>query len=606
MRFFMTWAFLSFSGLAFCQSGIFSTNFKTCDSLVEAFRLRHNLPGLSIALAKDGKLLYHRGFGHADLPQSEPTQPNNLYRLASISKPITAIGILKLEEANLLSLNDVVFGPGGILKNHPGLDYAQVTDSRVYQITVRHLLEHAAGWNRGISCFPNPTFPYPFRGSGCDPFALPLHVTASLGRPNPAKVSDFIQFLLELGLDHNPGAQYAYSNIGYMVLGEIIEEVSGMSYEAYLQTAIFEPLGICDIKLGKSLLSQKAEREVEYFGNSTVLAGDGSNTQVKWQYGGWLIETMKAHGGWIASSRDLVRLLVAVDLFNSKPDILTPLSIFKMTQASATNNGYGLGWRVNSLSNWWHTGSMTGTSTFFARTQSGYTWALLTNVKGSTTNFWSEFDDLPFECIASVSNFPTWDLMDLPTESSSNIFAANKTDNSIELNWNVGNGNRRIVVAAKNGIFNKFPEDGVSYNADAQFGLGDSLSLNEFVVYEGLGNNVNVFGLEDATTYGFRIFEYNQTSNSGMLPLYRLCDSPIYLDSTSFSVNTAQQLIKIQTQGLSSQLIFSIYNGVGKLILKNEIKEGTGFIDYSHLPQGYYTCNLQSQSKTITQSLIAY
>ena len=169
---------------------------------------------------------------------------------------------MKLVEQGKLKLSDLVFGTNGILKNHPLISKARITDTRIYQITVQHLLEHAAGWNRDVDCFPNPTSPYNYKRGGCDPIAAPLHVTQITKTSNPVSEEALIIFLLEKGLNFTPGTSYAYSNIGYLVLGEIIESKSNMSYEDFVKLNILEPLNICDMQRAKNLLKYKQEREV--------------------------------------------------------------------------------------------------------------------------------------------------------------------------------------------------------------------------------------------------------------------------------------------------------------------------------------------------------
>ena len=77
---------------------------------------------------------------------------------------------------------------------------------------------------------------------------------------------------------------------------------------------------------------------------------------------------MDAHGGWIATARDLVRLLTAVDGFPSRPDILSAATIQTMTTPSANNINYAKGWQVNSAGNWWHGGSLHGSYSWMVRT----------------------------------------------------------------------------------------------------------------------------------------------------------------------------------------------------------------------------------------------
>ncbi|MEO0734645.1 MAG: serine hydrolase domain-containing protein, partial [Bacteroidota bacterium] len=275
----------------FAQTGIPVTGMSNCDQLVNDFLDRYDIPAASLAISRNGKLVYERAFGKADLAATVATQPHNLFRLASISKPITSMAVMKMIEEGEIALTDKVFGDGGLLAEHNQLKNASITDARIYDMTVQHFLEHTGGWDRDANCFPNPTSPYPYNFNGCDPIVAPLHVTQTNGTQNPATEEDLITFLLEKGLDFTPGTRYAYSNIGYLVLGEILEEVSGMSYERYVQSKLMEPLGICDMHIGKNLLADQLEREVAYQGNGfTNLSVYGTGQQVPWEYGGFNLE----------------------------------------------------------------------------------------------------------------------------------------------------------------------------------------------------------------------------------------------------------------------------------------------------------------------------
>ncbi len=520
---------LLLSSYSAAQTGISNSVSTACDPLVTNFMTTHNIPGLSIALAKDGKLVYSRGFGNADLANTELTQPHHLFRIASLSKPITSIAIMKMMEDGLLTMTDNVFGPTGILASHPQIAGANITDARINNITVQHLLEHAAGWNRGISCFPNPTSPYPYFFGGCDPIVAPLHVAQELGLPNPISEEGLIIFLLENGLDFTPGTQYQYSNIGYLVLGEIIETLSGMTYEAYVKKKIFEPIGACDTHLGKNLLLDKQEREVEYRGNGfNNLDIYGNGTFVPWEYGGFNLEAMDAHGGWISTARDLVRIILAVDNFNTKPDILSSATINTMTLPSTNNANYAKGWSVNGSNNWWHTGALDGTATIMVRSNSGYTWAVLLNqrVIGATAgNFWSDLDGLPWSCIGAVSSYPSYDLLQSPTIQAKDLVITQVSPDNCSLDWQSGNGTRRIIVAKEGSPVDRFPLDGQSYFANWNFGDGSHLGNGNYVVYNGTGTTASVFELDYTSNYYFRIFEYNQNSSTGNLQLYNLSKS---------------------------------------------------------------------------------
>ncbi len=583
------------------QTGIDVPQFNSCDALVDNFMQTYDIPGATFAIAKDGKLVYHKAFGHADAARNEMTLPHHLFRIASISKPITSIAIMKLMEENQLSLTDKVFGPGGILENHAVISNANITDQRIYDITVQHLLEHSAGWNSNVNCFPNPTTPYPWHFTGCDPIVAPLHVTQTLGTTNPSTEEDMIVFLLEKGLNFTPNTAYAYSNIGYLILGEIIAELSNSTYENYVKDEILSPLGICDMHLGKNLLEDKMEREGEYTGNGyTTLSCYNNNTQVPWEYGGFNLEAMGAHGGWIATTRDLVQLLLAVDGFSTKPDILNASTIATMTTASANNPNYAKGWSVNSNNHWWHLGSLDGTSSLFTRTSNGYTWVFILNKRvagGSANQFNADFDNLPWNCIANVSSFPTHDLLDIPLTNSQDITFSDLTNNSVTASWTNGTGNKRVLAVKAGSEIKNFPLDGISYNADASFSAGDDLGDETFVVYDGIENHVSVTNLQPHKEYVFRVFDYNQSSNTGNNKLYKLCGN-LKATITTTSGTSVQEIdekdyrVKVyptitshvlnvsldQTENASYQ----IYNTVGQLIIEGALNCQECLI---HLPQ---------------------
>ena len=319
------------------QTGIPVGSMGQCDAQMQTFLANYQIPGATYAITKNGKLIYMRAFGTADRAGTELTQPYHMFRIASISKPITSIAIMKLIENGQLSLDDKPFGPGGILHVDPYFANANVTDTRVYNITIRNLLEHTAGWNRYLPMSPNPLPPYPWGFGLSDPIDFPLHVTHTLGEPNPVSRRSMVKFLLQKGLDFTPGTSYQYSNIGFLVLGEVIEKKSGLTYENYVKQNILAPLGIYDIRLGKNLLADKLEREGEYITNPTFtsLSAYGTGQMVPLEYGAVSVEAMDAHGGWISTSRDLLRLLTAVDGFPSRPDILSRTTLQTMTAPSA-------------------------------------------------------------------------------------------------------------------------------------------------------------------------------------------------------------------------------------------------------------------------------
>jgi len=217
------------------------------DRMMHTFIRENEIPGGALAVAKDGRLLYARGFGWADRENKKPVQPHSLFRIASISKPITAVAVLRLVEEGKLKLDDRAFA---LLPHKPHLSKGGKVDARLEQITIRHLLQHRGGWDRAKSM---------------DAMFQPVRIAHALGKQPPADADDIIRFMRSWPLDFAPGARYAYSNFGYNVLGRIIEEKTGKSYEEYVRSNVLKPLDITAMRIGKTLPAGRAKDEVRYY-----------------------------------------------------------------------------------------------------------------------------------------------------------------------------------------------------------------------------------------------------------------------------------------------------------------------------------------------------
>jgi CubicO group peptidase (beta-lactamase class C family) len=349
------------------------------DRLMTGFLQEHNLPGAALAVAKDGRLVYSRGFGYADRARHELVHPGSLFRIASVSKPLTAVAVLRLVEQGKLRLNDHVFE---VLQLAPPRGPKVHFDERWKHVTILHLLQHTGGWDRDRSF---------------DPMFVSPDVVEELKVPPPAKPDDVIQYVLRRPLEFDPGSKHVYSNFGYCLLGRVIEKVSGQGYEDYVCNEVLAPLGATHVRLGKTLLSERAKGEVKYYvrDNATAPAIMGPNLgkPVPLPYGTWCIEAMDAHGGWIASAEDLVRFASA---FNDPATckVLGEKSIHRMFAPPAgpvghrkdgkpKGNYYACGWQVVKVGpgqvNTFHTGLLDGTNTILVRRFDGLTWAVLFN-----------------------------------------------------------------------------------------------------------------------------------------------------------------------------------------------------------------------------------
>ncbi|MGO8699103.1 MAG: serine hydrolase domain-containing protein [Limisphaerales bacterium] len=338
-----------------------------------AFMRKHSVPGLSVAIAKEERLVYASGFGLADKDGSEAVTPRHLFRIASVTKPVTSATIFRLVEMGKLNLTDRVFGPGGIL----GIDYGNPPYSpHVDEITVEHLLTHTSGgWQNDDR---DPMFSHTEMNHG------QLITWTLANRP----------------LEFTPGAHYAYSNFGYCVLGRVIEKLTGQTYAAAVQGLALQPCGISTMRISGNALAERAPNEVVYYDQ------DGSSPY------DMNVRRMDSHGGWLATATDLTRFLVRVDGFAVKPDILRPETIRAMTTASKADAGYAKGWCVNKYHNWWHMGSLPGTTTVMVRTSGRFCWAALTNTRKNNSTLNDDLDHLMWDMVAQIHTWPSCDLFD--------------------------------------------------------------------------------------------------------------------------------------------------------------------------------------------------
>lgn len=369
--------------------------FDNFDSTFQIFLDRFEIVGASVSIAKEGRLVYSKGFGLSDKTIEEPVTPKSLFRIASVSKLITAVAVMKLIEDEKLSINQKVFGKDGILNKAPFRNYE---DKRYEDITIHHLLNHTAGWN----------------GKKGDPVFNSLYVARIMNVDPPASMPVILEYALSKSLDFTPGTKYSYSNLGYCVLGEVIEEVTGMTYEDYVQFAILHPLGIYDMHIGKSFYDERYPFEVRYYDldrNPLVWSYNGSGDLVPPEYGGNNIELIAAAGGWIASAPELAKLMVAIDGFNSRPDILSKRTIEYMTRTQRYTQKL-IGWRgADGYGTWWRTGTLSGTTALIMRHANETNWVVLLNTTTKKRKrIHNELSRVMFKALHEVDNWPDYDL----------------------------------------------------------------------------------------------------------------------------------------------------------------------------------------------------
>ena len=365
------------------------------DSTVHRFIEQQGVIGASVGIVKDGQLVYAKGFGYADVDAQEEVAPHHQFRIGSLSKLITTVAVMKLREEDKLSLDDKVFGEGGILR---GELYQGIRDKRAYDITVEHLLSHTAGWSK--------------RTYG-DPMFIPLKIAEEMNVPAPADLNTIIRFVLSKPIPYQPGTRYDYSNFGFCLLGKVIEAVSEETYERYVQNNLLAPLSIYDMRLAKNRPEDRFEDEVRYYDLSPnnirpSIYGTGEVVPNTYSFN---VEALSAAGGWVATPTDLLRFLVAVDGLNNNdtPDILSNESLLAMIEPVS---GRPYGWRGASIGGtWWRTGTLAGTSALMKRFENGVSWVVLTNTSNRRSDYFNgRFSNMLQNELAQLNEWPNRDL----------------------------------------------------------------------------------------------------------------------------------------------------------------------------------------------------
>jgi len=209
-----------------------------------------------------------------------------------------------------------------------------------------------------------------------------LYIAKKLNIDPPARIDDVISYTLSRKLYYKPGQRYSYSNIGYGILGRVIEIVSGVPYEDYVILNILKPAGIHDMHIGKSFKHDKYPNEVKYYANGSNFksyAIDGSGELVPMYYGGNNIELLGPAGGWVASAPELAKLLTVLDGFDKQNDILDQETISHMTDPNFAGTGL-LGWRgIDHYGTWWRTGYLNGSTAMVVRQEDRVNWVILMN-----------------------------------------------------------------------------------------------------------------------------------------------------------------------------------------------------------------------------------
>lgn len=292
------------------------------DSIFSEFN--DETPGVSVAVQRDNKIIYQRGFGLADLEAKIKIEPKTNFRLASITKQFTALSIMLLENEGKLFFDDPI---GKFFPDFP------INKS---EITIKNILQHTSG----ILDYENYI---------SDTLTIPL------------KDQDVLEILLEQDSTYfPPGTLHKYSNSGYAILALIIEKISGKSYAEFLDENIFTPLGMNNsiaFENGLSTISNRA------FGYANSDSGFVFSDQS-------LTSAVLGDGGIYSSTTDLLKWNESIENSNLLKKEKLSLAFQKTQLPDGKVADYGFGWRLDPYKNFerkYHTGSTCGFSNIYMK-----------------------------------------------------------------------------------------------------------------------------------------------------------------------------------------------------------------------------------------------
>ena len=333
------------------------------DKKIEKYIWSWHIKGASLAITRNDSLVYAKGYGWADQEKELKMEPGHIMRVASVSKLITAVGIMVLQDEGKMSIKDNIFGPEGIL-NDEFFNELTKCDSRYKNITVEHVLRHRGGFYR-------------------DPVFSSIDVQKQMRLDHPPTKEDYFNLVLGRKLKAAPGTYSEYSNFGYMLLSEIIEKVSGQEYETFIREKVLKPAGCYDMHIGGIYYDDKRDNEVRYYTHE----GDGKyiadfqfhDDLVERCYGGTNLPVLSGAGAWCSSPIELARFVASINGNDIVKDIISAESLDQMTKY-IDEHTYSLGWNdTHPTKGWNRTGTLAGTSALIRHYPDGECWILVTN-----------------------------------------------------------------------------------------------------------------------------------------------------------------------------------------------------------------------------------
>jgi len=287
------------------------------DEFIRAQMAAQNIPGLSLAVLRDGEILKTAGYGVADRESGAPATPETVYKIASVSKPILAMGVLLLVDEGRIALDD------------PVTRYLEGAPAAWEGITIRHLLTHTSGLIR--------------EGPGFE-----------AGKVKPD--AEVIRSAYDRPLVFEPGARWEYSNLGYFALAEVTRVASGRPWTEFFDERIFEPLGMASTwptNTGEAVM----DRATGYTDNDRLIPGKD-----------W--PALRPSGAFLSTVLDLAKLDAALGDGRILADSTRRAMWTAVTLGDGSPHPFGLGWQLaeeNGRRVAYHTGGMSGFRSGFAR-----------------------------------------------------------------------------------------------------------------------------------------------------------------------------------------------------------------------------------------------
>jgi N-acyl-D-amino-acid deacylase len=343
--------------------------FPAIDAAMTAYMANHGIFAASFAMAGPGGLVYSQGYGTMTRGGSIPVPANALFRLASVTKPMTAAEVQYLVAQGKMATTDHAFclgEPGPCRLAIPLPPGKTSYDPRLRAVTVQMILDHTGGWDRSISG---------------DPVFESLAIAHALGIASPPGSFDIARYMMGQPLDHDPGTTYAYSNFGYMLLGLMIENLTGEPFATAIVNDIFHAGsgGTTDVELGRTLPAERSAREPAYNCDGDAVAPSvfDPSKSVCLPDGAFDLEAIGGAGALIASAPAVGWFLTHYNL-DGTPRTYPP-------------SGLGYVWIFGPGV---FEGSLPGTRAFAAQMCSGFNFVILVNQRFDSTYGYSYSDGL--------------------------------------------------------------------------------------------------------------------------------------------------------------------------------------------------------------------